>query len=58
VRQSARIILRFGLDLRKSDVAGGVDELSELAVGHRSTVNPKTIDPDMMGWCLFGIMTV
>src|SRR5262245_4028510 len=58
VRQRARIVLRVRLDLREGDVAGGVDELAELAVRHRRAVDEEAIDGDAMDRRLLRIMMV
>ena len=46
MRQRARIVLRVRRDLGESDVSGRVDEVAELAVGHRRLVDPERVDAD------------
>src|SRR5262249_11761290 len=58
VRQRARIILRLGLDLSEGDVAGGIDELAELSVRHRSAVDPEPIDPGAVDGRFLGVVLV
>jgi hypothetical protein len=58
VRQRAWIILRVGRDFSEGDVAGRLDKLSELAVCHRCSVDPKTIDRNTMGGRLFGVVLI
>src|SRR5258708_2320361 len=43
VRQRTRIILRFGCNFGKGDVAGRIDELAELAIGNGYAVHPEPV---------------
>ena len=58
VRQRAGIVLRIGRDLGEGDVAGRVDEVLELPVGHRRAVDPEAVDGDAMDRRLFRIVLV
>jgi len=44
----------MGRDFGASDVAGRVDELAEVSVGHRRAVDPETVDSDTMDRRFFG----
>jgi hypothetical protein len=54
----ARIVLGIGRNLGGRDVARGVDEFSELTVGHGRSIDPEAADPDRMPWRLFGVMAI
>src|SRR5262245_42958904 len=43
VRQCARVVFRVRWDFGESNVPGSVDELLELAVGHRGAVHPEAV---------------
>ena len=58
MRQRARIILRLRRDLGEGDVIRRVDELAELAVGHRRAVDPERVDVDAVDGRLLGIVLV
>ena len=58
MRQGARIILRIGRDLGEGDVAGVSDEAPELGIGHRTCVDPETVELDAMRRLLLGVMVV
>ena len=58
VRQRAGIILRVGRDLGEGHVAGRLDELLELPVGHRRAVDPEAVDRHAMDRRFFRIVLV
>jgi hypothetical protein len=58
VRQRAGVVLGIRLDFGEGDVAGCVDELAELAIGHRRAVDPEAVDAYVVGRGLLAIMPV
>ena len=58
VGQRAGVVLGVGCLLCERDVAGLVDELSELAVRDRCAVHPEAVDRDAMRGRLLGIVAV
>src|SRR5262245_11702203 len=58
VRQRARVIFRARRDFCRGDMAGGADELPELPVRHRRSVNPKAVNGNAMDRGFFGVVSV
>ena len=52
--------MRLGVEpaLGQGAVAGGIDELLELRVGHLVTVDPEAVDAHHMGEALLGLMAL
>jgi hypothetical protein len=58
VRRRAWVVLRSGGDLGERDVASGLDEATELAVGDRRAVDPEAAHLHAMCRGLLGIVAI
>ena len=58
MRKCAGIILRVGFDLRKSDIAGRVDEFAEVSVRHRCPVYPEGVNRNPVDRPFFRVVTI